>query len=107
MNLREYYHLTKDTFTVNPDEDGDVYFGGVELEQRIKRRIIRDFNQERAVPKFMIHAPYGGGKTHTLRHIEHELATDPQLHDGMPTVRPLRLPRFGARSVGRRSTCGS
>jgi hypothetical protein len=104
MNLRDYYHLTKDTFTVNPDEDGDVYFGGVELEQRIKRRVIRDFNQERAVPKFMIHAPYGGGKTHTLRHIEHELATDPQLRDGMPSVRPLRYELAPIRSKERWST---
>lgn len=104
MNLREYYHLTKDTFAVNPDEDGEVYFGGAELERRIKRRILRDFSQERAVPKFMIHAPYGGGKTHTLRHIEHELATDPQLRDGLPTVHPLRYDLAPIRSKERWST---
>lgn len=104
MNLREYYHLTKDTFTIKPDEDSGVYFGGAELEQKIKRRIVRDFNQERAVPKFMIHAPYGGGKTHTLRRIEHELDTDPRLRDGMPTVRPLRYDLAPIRSKERWAT---
>ena len=42
MNLREYYHLKKDTFTVNPDTDAEVYFGGTELESRIRERILRD-----------------------------------------------------------------
>lgn len=90
MNLKEYYHLKKDTFTVNPDTDAEVYFGGTELESRIRERILRDLNQDRAVPKFMILGPYGGGKTHNLRHIEYVLGTDPTLRDELPHLRPLR-----------------
>jgi hypothetical protein len=104
VNLREYYHLKRDTFTVNPDDDADVYFGGAELEGKIKMRILRDFNQERAVPKFMIYGPYGGGKTHTLRHVEHQLHTDPDLQAGLPAVRTLRYELAPIRSKERWTT---
>lgn len=104
MNLREYYHLKKDTFTVNPDTDAAVYFGGAELESRIRERILRDLNQDRAVPKFMIFGPYGGGKTHNLRHIEYVLGTDATLRDGLPHLRPLRYELAPIRSKERWTT---
>lgn len=104
MNLREYYHLKKDTFTVNPDTDAAVYFGGAELESRIRERILRDLNQDRAVPKFMIFGPYGGGKTHNLRHIEYVLGTDAALRDGLPHLRPLRYELAPIRSKERWTT---
>src|SRR5207245_394565 len=94
----------KDTFTVNPDDDADVYFGGTELQERIRMRILRDFNQERAVPKFMIFGPYGGGKTHTLRNIEYRLRTDPCLKDGLPPVRSIRYELAPIRSKERWTT---
>lgn len=107
MNLREYYHLRKDTFTVNPAEDADVYFGGAELQDRIKMRMLRDFNQERAVPKFFMYGPFGGGKTHTLRHVEHQLHTDSDLQEGVPAVRTLRYELAPIRSKERWTTVHS
>lgn len=104
MNLREYYHLKKDTFTINPDTDAEQYFGGAALESRIVERILRDLNQERAVPKFMIFGPYGGGKTHNLRHIEWKLATDASLRDGLPHMRSLRYELAPIRSKERWTT---
>lgn len=104
MNLREYYHLKKDQFAVNPDTDAKVYFGGAELLSRIRERILRDLNQERAVPKFMIFGPYGGGKTHNLRHIEYVLATDPSLRDGLPHMRSMRYELANVRSKERWTT---
>src|SRR5579862_2513795 len=104
MNLREYYHLKRDTFSVNPDTDAEWYFGSADLEGRIRERILRDLNQDRAVPKFMIHGAYGGGKTHNLRHIEYVLATDGSLRDGLPHMRSLRYELAPIRSKERWTT---
>jgi hypothetical protein len=101
MNLKDYYHLKKDKFAINPDDDAEVYFGGADLEHRIKRRILRDFNQERGVPKFFVYGPYGGGKTHTLRHVEYRLGTDPELREGLPHTRPVRFELAPVRSKER------
>src|ERR1700722_3609233 len=104
MNLREYYYLKRDTFTVNPDADAEVYFGGADLETRIRDRILRDLNQDRAVPKFMIFGPYGGGKTHNLRHIEYVLSRDADLRNGLPHMRSLRYELAPIRSKERWTT---
>jgi hypothetical protein len=104
MSLAGYYHLRKSKFAIDPDEDADAYFAGADLATRIQHRILRDFNQERAIPKFLVFAPYGGGKTHTLRHIEYRLGTDPELRDGLPATRPIRLEMAPIRSKERWSS---
>jgi hypothetical protein len=75
MTLKEYYHLKKDTFSIDPRDDADAYFGGTELVTQIKDRIKSDFVQQRQVPKFCIYGQYGAGKTHTLHHIDYVLRT--------------------------------
>lgn len=76
MKLKEYYHLNKDAFSIDPRDDAEAYFGGGGLVQEIKDRIKSDFVQQRQVPKFCIYGAYGSGKTHTLHHIEHVLRTE-------------------------------
>lgn len=73
MNLRDYYHLKKDSFSIDPREDATRYFGGSRLDEQIRDRLETDFVQQRQVPKFCIYGPYGAGKTHTLHHIDHIL----------------------------------
>lgn len=73
MNLREYYHLRKDSFSIDPREDAERYFGASRLDERIRARIESDFAQQRQVPKFCLYGHFGAGKTHNLHHIEHDL----------------------------------
>lgn len=75
-SLREYYHLKKDAFDIDPRRDAEVYFGYQSLQDRILQRLAADFVQQRHVPKFFIYGRYGGGKTHTLSHIQHLLRHD-------------------------------
>jgi hypothetical protein len=83
--LQDYYHLTKETFSIDPWDDADIYFGDQELERRIRRRLEADFVQQRGVPKFFVSGRYGAGKTHTLAHIRHVLVSDPGLTRDFPT----------------------
>ena len=76
MKLRDYYHLKKDAFSIDPRVDAEAYFGGGGLVTQIKDRIKSDFVQQRQVPKFCIYGAYGSGKTHTLHHIEYVLRTE-------------------------------
>jgi len=83
--LQDYYHLTKETFSIDPWDDADIYFGAQELERRIRRRLEADFVQQRGVPKFFVAGRYGAGKTHTLAHIRHVLVSDLGLTRDFPT----------------------
>jgi hypothetical protein len=76
VTLKEYYHLTKDAFSIDPREDAKQYFAGGTLLPQIKERIKSDFVQQRQVPKFCVYGAYGSGKTHTLHHIEYVLGTE-------------------------------
>ena len=76
MNLRDYYHLKKDSFSISPWDDADVYFGNQTLDENIRKRLETNFNQPRQVPKFGIYGPFGAGKTHTLHYIAHVLKTE-------------------------------
>jgi hypothetical protein len=73
MNLREYYHLRKDSFSIDPREDAERYFGRSRLDERIRARVEADFAQQRQVPKFCLYGHFGAGKTHNLHHIERDL----------------------------------
>jgi len=83
--FQEYYHLKRDSFAIDPWADADVYFGAGALHERIRERIETDFVQPRAVPKFFIYGPYGGGKTHTLAHIRQQLITHDAFAKDFPT----------------------
>lgn len=80
MTLREHFHLTKDSFSIDNREDAAVYFGGSTLNAKLKERLETDFVRPRQAPKFCIYGAYGAGKTHTEHHIEYllrsELAND-------------------------------
>lgn len=75
-SLKDYFMLKRETFSLDPFRDKDVYFGDSALATRITRRIQGDF-VARGVPKFFVHGYYGSGKTHTLLHIAHLLETPP------------------------------
>lgn len=65
--LREYFLLrTRESLSIDPWTDKQIYFGDSELIDRIKRRLETDFVQARGVPKFFVYGAYGSGKTHTL-----------------------------------------
>jgi hypothetical protein len=89
--LREYYHLTKETFSIDPKNDPDAYYGRGELHRRIEGRIESDFLEQRAVPKLLLHGQYGAGKTHTLYHIKHRLETDARLLNLFAHTEPTPL----------------
>lgn len=76
MNLRTYYHLKKQSFSINPNEDAAVYFGNQFLNEKLRERLETNFNQPRQVPKFGLYGPYGAGKTHTLAHLRFVLAEE-------------------------------
>lgn len=88
-SLKEYFRLTKDEFDIDPERDADVYFGYNPLEERILERLASDFVQARHVPKFFMHAPYGGGKTHTLCHIRYVLNNDADFKADFPATLPI------------------
>jgi hypothetical protein len=71
--FRDFFHLTRDSLSIDPWRDAGVYFGSKRPQAQILERIRQDFVSARAVPKFFILGRYGAGKTHTLAHIAHEL----------------------------------
>lgn len=83
--FQSYYHLRKESFSIDPWADSEIYFGAGHLQERITRRINSDFVQQRAVPKFFLFGRYGAGKTHALAHIAHVLRTDTELARDFPT----------------------
>ncbi|WP_392543763.1 hypothetical protein [Oryzobacter telluris] len=100
MSIRDYYKLTRENFSLNPKQDASVYFGGANINGRIKDRLETDFLEERSVPKFMIFGQYGAGKTHTLGHIRYVLGADPYFSVGYPTeVRLTELPPLRSRDT--------
>lgn len=82
---REFFHLKGDSFSIDPVRDAAQYFGVTELPARIRERIESDFIAARSVPKFVVYALYGGGKTHTLAFIRHVLLTDAHFTTNYPT----------------------
>ena len=88
---QEYYSLKRDGFSIDPRTDADVYFGARDLEVRIRGRIESDFLNQRRVPKFFVHGPWGAGKTHTLAHIEHVLTNDDELERDFGSTSPLLI----------------
>jgi hypothetical protein len=94
VTLREYYHLRKNAFSIDPRDDAEAYFGGATLVRQIKDRVKSDFVQQRQVPKFCVFGAYGSGKTHTLHYIEYVMKTE--FHIDFPTevieleISPLR-----------------
>ena len=88
-SLKEYFHLKKDAFDIDPKRDAEVYFGYQPLARRILDRLASDFVQQRHVPKFFIHGGYGAGKTHTLAHIQYVLLNDPQFLGDFPATEPI------------------
>jgi hypothetical protein len=89
--LREYYHLRRDTFSIDPKNDPDAYFGRDELADRIKTRIESDFLEQRAVPKLLLHGQYGAGKTHSLFFIKYLLETNERWRRIFPKTMPITL----------------
>jgi hypothetical protein len=83
----------RDTFTINPREDSELYFGRQELEKQLKDRIQNDLLL-RGVPKIIMHGPYGSGKTHTLYHVRHyvqsQLDWDEKLEVIILSMGPLK-----------------
>src|SRR4051794_26018066 len=76
MTFRNYFHLTKESFSIDNRADAAVYFGGSTLNGKLRERLETDFVRPRQVPKFCLYGAYGAGKTHTEHHIEHLLRTD-------------------------------
>ena len=84
MALREYFALRgRESFSIDPWLDSQVYFGDLQLEERISRRLQTDFVQPRGVPKFFVFGAYGSGKTHTLAHISYKLKNN-SMHPAEP-----------------------
>jgi len=98
MNLRSYFHLKKDSFSIDPRDDAEQYFGGSKLDERIRDRIETDFVQQRQIPKFCLYGPFGVGKTHTLHHVEYQLRTS--ISDDYPSE-PIMLDLSPIRSKER------
>lgn len=91
-SMREYYKLKRDAFSINPKRDSEIYFGGANINGRIRERLQTDFLEERGVPKFFIFGQYGAGKSHTLGHIKHVLEHDPAFKHCPAEVRITELP---------------
>ena len=84
-SFKDYFHLTKDSFAIDPFRDSEVYFGVSDLPKRILRRLQQDFVHQRSVPKFYITAGFGGGKTHTLAFIQYVLTHQEPFCSSHPT----------------------
>lgn len=95
--LREYYKLNRDSFSINPKRDSEVYFGGASINGRLRERLQTDFLEERGVPKFFIFGQYGAGKSHTLGHIKYVLEKDPAFKNYQAEVRLTELPPLRAK----------
>ena len=80
----DYFCLTKDSFSLDPWRDAEVYFGSQRPQDQIMDRVKQDFVAPRSVPKFFILGRYGAGKTHSLAHIAYELKTS-DLASDFPT----------------------
>ena len=74
LPLREYFALrAKESFSLDPWTDSEIYFGDTKVIDRISKRLETDFVQPRGVPKFFIYGGYGSGKTHSLANISYQL----------------------------------
>ncbi len=93
LTLKQYFSLKdKESLSIDPWNDKEIYFGDSQLIDRIKRRLETDFVQPRGVPKFFVHGAYGSGKTHTLAHISNDLEQN-AMHPAEPIyvdIAPLR-----------------
>jgi hypothetical protein len=92
--LQEFLCLQdRETFTIDPQVDCNLYFGRQELEKQLKDRIHNDLLL-RGVPKIIMDGPFGSGKTHTLYHVRHyvqdQLGWDEQLKVIILSMGPLR-----------------
>ena len=77
------------TFTIDPKvnpDDAKLYFGRVQLRDRIQKQVSRAFIDPQ-VPKMMFYGAYGSGKTQTLYHMAWDMtANKPASCKGMPHV---------------------
>ncbi len=67
---------TRRDFTVENAGDAQLLFARATLDETLKQ-ILRKSFRTRNPPKFVLYGDWGVGKTHTLRHVEYAISTDP------------------------------
>src|SRR5436309_5482789 len=68
-DLRDYCGLNRSRFYVDPEQDAQWFFGNLEVERELLRRMESDLDV-RGVPKCGVVGRFGIGKTHTLNHVK-------------------------------------
>jgi hypothetical protein len=89
---QDFYHLTKQRFSIDPKTDAAFYFDETPLHEQLMRHLRMQFVEAPGVPRFFIVGQYGAGKTHTLWHLHYVLQNDARFkqHPTLPTLVTLQ-----------------
>jgi Cdc6-like AAA superfamily ATPase len=63
-------------FSIQTEGDRRLFFARHELDVELKRRLNRAFRTENP-PKMVLYGDWGVGKTHTMRHLQYEIESQP------------------------------
>lgn len=79
-SIETRYGLTKPNFIVDPDTESDFYAYRSDIDILAQVESLREDLVTGLAPKRLVWGPYGGGKTHTLHKIMHELEKITEIH---------------------------
>src|SRR5437867_5929400 len=82
-------------FSIETDADAARFFARHDLDDQLEAKLRRSFRTGNP-PKMVLYGDWGVGKTHTMRHIEHVIATHPNF---AATVVFVELPDIHAKST--------
>jgi hypothetical protein len=95
--MQAWYGLKEahNDFSIENDTDANLFFARHELDKDLNSMLRRSFRTG-TPPKLVLYGDWGVGKTHTMRHIAHVIASN---SDFRGTVVFVELPDIGAKST--------
>lgn len=63
-------------FSIQTEGDRRLFFARHDIDEDLKKRLKRAFRTENP-PKMVVYGDWGVGKTHTMRHLQYEIETQP------------------------------
>ena len=95
--MQEWFGLKDghNDFMIENDSDARLFFARKDLDEELQSRLRRSFRTGNP-PKLVLYGDWGVGKTHTMRHMEHVIATTPDFEAAVVFV---ELPDITAKST--------
>jgi len=99
MDLKDYCCLNRPRFRVDPESDGEWFFGNKQVSEELLSRVVSDFDI-RGVPKCLLFGRFGCGKTHTLYHMKYLFEKEPEKYPAIGVMVPLAPYHEGTPNLG-------